>query len=200
MSHPLARTLRTLYRRLFRRAEDAHTRAVRDVLGRVPLFQSISPTTLYDLAEIMHQRTYRPGEPIYLEGDPALGLFVVEAGEVRLLTEGGGGAMHELRRVGPDASFGERSAVCDVRRQETAQAISETRVLGFFRPDLDALINRNPAAAAEVLRALAGYLTLWQGALVDALVADARAKEEVLARLHTAAAATEDDLRAELPA
>jgi CRP-like cAMP-binding protein len=50
------------------------------------------------------------------------------------------------------------SLLGDFRRLETAETITEARVLGFFRPDLKNVMRRNPKAAAEITMAMARYV------------------------------------------
>ena len=123
------------------------------------------------LAEAVHIRSYNPDEVIYYEGDPGLGLYIVQSGAVRLVIEDEEGQPRELRAVGAFELFGHLSILGDHRRTETAMAVTETEVLGFFRPDLVAMIKRRPVAGAAVMVALAGYMAARQAELFDILAA-----------------------------
>lgn len=151
-----------LFTRMFRREEDARTRDVAATLKTVPLFHDFSRGALRDLAEAVHQRDYRRDEFIYYERDPGLGLYIVQRGRVRLLVEDERGAVHELRQVGERDVFGKLSLLGDFRRMETAQAVTDTRVLGLFRPDLKTIIKRYPGTGAMVVEALARNLATAQ--------------------------------------
>ncbi|MFB6248207.1 MAG: Crp/Fnr family transcriptional regulator [Salinibacter sp.] len=144
-----------LYRRLFRRRLDTHTREVATVLQSVPAFERLSSRALYAMASATHRRTYRRGESLYYEGDPGLGLYVVESGCVRLISDAGPNRSRELRELEASSMFGELSILGDFNRLETAETITEARVLGFFRPDLKNVMRRNPKAGAEIVMALA---------------------------------------------
>lgn len=151
-----------LFRRLFRRPEDARTRAIVATLREVPLFRHFSGGVLWDLAEAVHPRAYRRDEFLYYERDPGLGLYIIEKGRVRLLVEDEGGGVHELRQVGEREVFGKLSLLGDFRRMETAQAVTDTQVLGVFRPDLKTLLKRHPVAGAALVEALARNLAAMQ--------------------------------------
>ncbi|WP_457652751.1 Crp/Fnr family transcriptional regulator [Rhodocaloribacter sp.] len=155
---------RAFYRRLFRREEDAQLRSIVETLQHTPVFQTLARGDLRELAEAMHVRTYKRDEFLYYEQDPGLGLYVVQRGRVRLFTEDEAGVIYELRQVGEREIFGEISLFGsgDLRRMETAQALTETRVLGFFSPDLKTMLRRTPKTAAAVTMALARYLALRQ--------------------------------------
>jgi CRP-like cAMP-binding protein len=151
----LLRAAGRLYRRLFRRRLDAHTREIATVLQSVPAFERLSSRALYAMASATHRRTYRRGESLYYEGDPGLGLYVVESGRVRLISDADPNRSRELRELEATEMFGELSILGDFHRLETAETITEARVLGFFRPDLKNVMRRNPKAGAEIVMALA---------------------------------------------
>ena len=165
-------TLRTVYRRMFQRQEDAHTREVVEVLKQVSLFNGFSRGALHDLAEVVHPRDYRRDEFLYYENDPGLGLYIIQHGRVRLLTEDEDGGVQELRQAAENEFFGTLSLLGESRRMETAQAVTETRVFGFFSPDLKTMLKRNPTVGAAVVTALARYLASRQVALMGQMVQD----------------------------
>lgn len=167
----LASSLRTGYRRAFRQEEDVRKREVVSILRQVPVFSSLSGRVLGELAEAVHNRTYRRDEILYYEGDPGLGLYIIRQGRVRLLMEDEEGILHELRQLGEFEVFGELSLFGDLRRNTTVQALTETHVLGFFRPDLHTLMKRDPQAAAAVTAALAQYLAARQVELTRLIAA-----------------------------
>ncbi len=144
-----------LYHRLLRRRLDPQTREIAEVLQSVPAFQSLSSTALYAMAAATHRRTYRRGESLYYEGDPGLGLYVVESGRVRLFSDADRGPPRDLCEVSAPDMFGVVSLLGDFRRLETAETITEARVLGFFRPDLKNVMRRSPKAGSEIVMALA---------------------------------------------
>ena len=160
-----------IYLRLFRRQEDAQLREIVEVLREVPALTLLSRSTLRDLAEAVHPRIYKRDEYIYYENDPGLGLYIVRHGRVRLLTEDENNTPQELRQLGENGLFGEFSILGtgEIRRMESAQALTETHVLGFFSPDLKTMLKRNPKSAASVLVALARHLSLRQAEIVRRL-------------------------------
>jgi CRP-like cAMP-binding protein len=154
----LLRAAGRLYRRLFRRRLDPHTREIAEVLRAVPAFERLSSGALHAMASATHRRSYRRGESLYYEGDPGLGLYVVESGRVRLISDADPNRTHDLRELEANEIFGVLSLLGDFRRLETAETVTEARVLGFFRPDLKNVMRRNPKAAAEITMAMARYV------------------------------------------
>lgn len=168
----LSRSIRRGYRRLFRRQSDDATLEIMETLRRVSLFRTFPKGALQDVAEVIHRRRYRRDEFIYYENDPGLGLYIVQQGRVRLLSGGAGFSVHELRQVAEYEFFGEMSILGDFRRMETAQAFTETHVLGFFSPDLKLLLKRHPQTGAAVAMALARCLATRQAALLKQVAQD----------------------------
>lgn len=144
-----------LYRRLFQPRLDSQTREVAEVLRAVPALGHLSSGALRAMASATHRRTYRRGESLYYQGDPGLGLYVVESGRVRLVSDAESSRSRELRELEANDLFGGLSLLGDFRRLETAETITEARVLGFFRPDLKNVMRRNPKAGSEIVLALA---------------------------------------------
>lgn len=164
--------LRDVYRRMFQRQEDARTREVVEVLKQVSLFKGFSRSALRELAEVMHPRDYRRDEFLYYENDPGLGLYIIQHGRVRLLTEDEDGTVQELRQAAENEFFGTLSLLGESRRMETAQAVTETRVFGFFSPDLKTMLKRNPSVGAAAVVALARHLAAGQVALLEQMAQD----------------------------
>jgi len=172
--------LRSLYRggqrlvgRVLQRTADQRTADIMRLLNDVPLFQELQQTALHELADITHQRTYRRDEFLYYENDPGMGLYVVEQGTVRLLMGDAEGTLQELRKLGTGQVFGELSLLDSFKRMETVQAVTETTVLGFFRPDLTMLSMRNPQVGAQVTAVLARYLAHRQVELINMISSEA---------------------------
>jgi CRP-like cAMP-binding protein len=158
MLQNVVRATGRVFRRIFRRRIDARTQEIVDLVQEVPAFEHCSTAALYALAEAMHRRSYRRGEVLYYEGDPGLGLYVIEQGRIQLRSESEPGMTQTLRDLRPGEAFGVLSVLGDFARLETAETLTEARVLGFFRPDLKNIIKRNPSAGAEIMLALSRWI------------------------------------------
>lgn len=168
----ISQLVRTLYLRMLRRQESARTREIADVLQQVDLFGGLPRSVLREIAEIMHTRDYRRDEIFFYENDPGLGLYIVQRGRVRLYVEDEAGDAREVRQVTEHECLGTLSLFGQSRRLATAQAVTETRVLGFFITDLQTLLLRRPTVAATVLFAIAGRLSVLYQALLRGLPPD----------------------------
>ena len=169
---PIIRTVQRVSKRLYRQLSasrpDTEVERIRNVLAEVPVFETCAARTLRVMAEAMHPRTYRPGEVIYYEHDPGLGLYIVEKGQVRLCADWKD-ERFEMRMAGPHTLFGALSLMGDFRRMETAEAVTAVKVAGFFRPDLSSLSQRHPKAALDIQQALLRFMAQQYATLVDVI-------------------------------
>lgn len=157
-------------RRLFPRGRDPKVLELIDTLQHVSIFRNLPKSVIRDLSDAVHVRDYKRDEFLYYERDPGLGMYVVQRGRIRLLVENESGAVHELRQIGVHEFFGKLSLLGDFPRLESAQAISETRVLGFFRPDLKTIIKRHPGSGASIIEAVARNLAATETELTRVLI------------------------------
>ncbi len=157
-------------RRLFTRGRDPRAMELIDALQQVSIFRNLPKGAVRDLADAVHVRNYKRDEFLYYERDPGLGMYIVQRGRIRLLVENETGAVHELRQVGAHEFFGKLSLLGDFPRLESAQAISETRVLGFFRPDLKTIIKRHPGSGAAIIETVARNLAAMETELTRVLM------------------------------
>jgi CRP-like cAMP-binding protein len=118
----LLRAVGRLYRLLFQRRVDPRTREIVDVLRAVPAFSRLSANALYAMAATAHRRTYRRGESLYYEGDPGLGLYVIESGRVRLISDANSSRTRDLRELDAHQLFGALSLLGDFRRVGKSRA------------------------------------------------------------------------------
>ena len=159
-----------LYKRTLSPATNLRTIEIASVLRNVPLFSGFRRRELVKFADALHIRSYRKDEYLYRERDPGLGMYIVQSGRVRLLTEDEEGGLHEVKQVSNLGVIGEFALLGDFRRMESAQAVTETRVLGFFRPELKSMVKRDPKTAALLLFALAEHVSEYYVELSSFLV------------------------------
>ena len=152
----------TLWDNIFRRAEERSD--VGQVLGRNFLFETLSKKELQFLRELVHVRTFHPGETVFKQGEIGIGMYILARGTVDIFVEDPqvqdkeAGSVH-ITRLGPGDFFGELSLVEDKgRRTATAIACEETTLIGFFKPDLMEIVERNPSTGVKILGRLGEVL------------------------------------------
>ncbi len=124
-------------------------------------FANLAPRELKEVAAIVHKREYRSGEPVFYQGDPGLGMYIVKDGEVSIVIQGKDGNERELALFSDGDFFGELALLDESPRSANAVCKAECTLIGFFRPDLFELIGY---ATGKGLRAVIST----NGTLIDA--------------------------------
>jgi len=124
------------------------------ILRNVPVFKGLKKSDLREFEKLIHRRKYDEDEAIFFEGEPGVGMYIIERGTVSIYKETLG-TKEELARLNRGAFFGELALLDDSPRSASAVALEETRVLGLFHPDLMGLIERKPRLGNKFLFQLA---------------------------------------------
>ncbi|GAB4405597.1 MAG: hypothetical protein OHK0032_00140 [Thermodesulfovibrionales bacterium] len=144
--------INTLWGNIFKK------RPVIDLLRETAIFSKLSSKDLSMIEEFLHPRTYHPDEVVFNEGDPGVGMYIVASGRVRITKKAADGSRIELATIDNGGFFGEISVIEGGPRTASAIAIEKTDLLGFFKSDLDELIDRRPVMAAKILYQIAKVL------------------------------------------
>lgn len=131
---------------------------IRQLLAKIPLFNQLRPPEMREIERIIHQRRFKPGEVIFWEEEPGVGMYIVEKGEVHIFRDYGGSGQKTLARLGEFDFFGEMALLNEEPRSATAVAMSETHLIGLFHPDLFELFERKPRLGVKILVHLADML------------------------------------------
>jgi CRP-like cAMP-binding protein len=125
------------------------------LLQRVPLFDELSRKERKAVENILHRREYKQGEYIFHEDEIGLGMYIIQSGEVVIVLEKDN---YEISRLTDGEFFGELSLFVDKPRSAAAIATRETKVFGFFEPDLIGLLETHPKIGLSVINKLAHIL------------------------------------------
>lgn len=121
------------------------------LLSQVPIFSQLTSRELRKLGAIVHRREYAANEFIFSQGDPGLGMYVVEDGQVEIILTEPDGNRKDLVILKSGDFFGELSLLDESPRSASAVAKGYCRIIGFFRPDLIDLLNRTPKSGTKIL-------------------------------------------------
>jgi CRP-like cAMP-binding protein len=116
-------------------------------LRRFVLLADLNPGDLKQVATLLHPMRYRAGEIIFRASAPADKLYLVDKGNVRVQTLGGGAYL-----LGPGESFGERALITEQPHNTTVSADTDVDVWTLNKQDLDMLMNRYPGIAISITR------------------------------------------------
>lgn len=116
------------------------------VLGGVQLFTGLGARHLNRLAEDSDELVFEPGQSIVHEGEPGEALFVVMAGQAKVVR-----GKRTVAHLLPGDFFGELSALDGLPRTASVVAETPVRVLRLFRHTLMKLIKDEPQVAMKLL-------------------------------------------------
>lgn len=106
------------------------------------------------LAAAMTLRDLKPGEVLVKEGDVDDHLYVIAAGMVGIIKAAGTENEMTINTVRPGDVVGELSFLDGATRYASLISVSESRVLGLSRGDLEGLLDKNPQLVYRVMRAI----------------------------------------------
>ena len=135
---------------------DADQAAIRESIGKIPLFQELTNKELRRVEESLYLRKYRADSFIFRAGEPGLGMYIIHAGSVRIQRpeEAEAEAGEPFLELGPGDFFGEMALFEENVHLVSAKAHTHTALLGFFRPDLMTLCHYYPRLGCKLLLAL----------------------------------------------
>jgi len=128
-----------------------------ELLHAVPYFARLDADALDAVSSSTAVRRYGAGEVIFLEGDPAAGLFIVDEGRVKLYKLSLEGREQVVRLVGPGQFFNEVAVLDGGPNPVSAMALRESQVWVIDRESLLGLLERHPTVAVAVIEALAAH-------------------------------------------
>ncbi|HQT90783.1 MAG TPA: cyclic nucleotide-binding domain-containing protein [Candidatus Kryptobacter bacterium] len=140
----------SLWHNFFRKATE-EDKSIEGLLSKVPIFSKLTERELRRVGSIVHRREYAADEFVFRQGDPGLGMYVVEEGQVDILLTEPDGNQKQLTVLNPGDFFGELSLLDESPRSASAVAKTNSKIIGFFRPDLVDLLNRSPKSGTKIL-------------------------------------------------
>jgi CRP-like cAMP-binding protein len=123
-------------------------------LSRVPLFASLSPEQIRELARVARRHRYTRDEVIFYQGDPGDTFYVILTGQVKVSVSSPEGQEAILVMLDTDESFGELALLDDQPRSATIQATRPTEVLALRKDDFHRLIRQTPDIAFGLLKVM----------------------------------------------
>jgi CRP-like cAMP-binding protein len=130
-----------------------------DILRSVHAFTELSVRELKEVAEICHHREYRSGETVFAQGDPGLGMYIVQQGKIAILMNESDDRTRELAVLSVGDFFGEIGLIDESPRSASAVCRTDCRLIGFFRPDLFELIEKDSRLGIKIVLKLAEILS-----------------------------------------
>jgi serine phosphatase RsbU (regulator of sigma subunit) len=131
-----------------------------EILSRIPLFSSIPDEEIELLASILQTKEIPEGTLVFCEGDPGRRFFIIVEGQVDIIKAQGTEDERLLATRPAGSIVGEMSLFnTDGTHTTTVRARSPLTVLEMTHSELDALLQRQPTLAYEMVRIISHRLT-----------------------------------------
>lgn len=108
---------------------------------------------LAELAKLGETRTWEPGTTVVAEGEVADCMYIVHAGELRVVVSGDGARTTELNTLGPGELFGELMLGGE-RRTATVSVVTRARLTRVTRADFERALASQPGLALHLIQHL----------------------------------------------
>jgi len=139
-------------------ANDRAAFSIAAFLAQHHYFRGIDPSALGRLGEAATRRRVERGAMLFFEGEPSAGLWVIEAGRVKIFKVNVEGREHILHLLGPGDSFNDVAAVDGGPNPVNAAALSDLIVWVIPSARLQEFLADYPPAALSVAQAVSQRL------------------------------------------
>lgn len=127
-------------------------------VSKVPLFNDLDFDKLKKINKLVKHRKYSKDEMIFMEGQPAQNIHIINSGRVKIFTTSSEGKEYIIRLLEEGDFFGELILFKEETVSYSAKAITEVSSCLINKNDLETLIEENPAISQEFLTALSSRL------------------------------------------
>lgn len=119
-------------------------------LKNIPIFHTLTRNELLEVDELLHERTYEPGEIIFEKGEMGHGIYIILEGRVKVnpCPELPVSALVELGR---NEMIGELSLFEEMPRLATVVATERTTMAALFQSEFSSLLTTNKNIGVKVL-------------------------------------------------
>jgi CRP/FNR family transcriptional regulator/CRP/FNR family cyclic AMP-dependent transcriptional regulator len=128
------------------------------LLAQVPFFAPLGDEQLQELATACRARTFKKGQALFYEDDPGNALYLLQSGQVKIVSMAPDGGERILHVHGPGECLGEMSLIDGAPRSAAAVALDTVEALVLYREEFLALLQRYPAVALAVMSGLSGMV------------------------------------------
>lgn len=139
--------------------------SIQTALKNSYLFSQLNSRELRFVEKIVHIRQYRASEIVFRQGEIGVGMYIIAKGSIDIFQERGENSSEgeeeqvHITRLSEGTFFGELSLVEENGcRSATACAQEDSTLIGFFKPDLLEVLERNPVIGVKITFKLAEIL------------------------------------------
>lgn len=140
--------------------------------GRLELLTGMSQQAVHRFNSMMRTTKRRRGDWLFMLGDPADSIYVLQTGRMKLtaLGEDGQEVLHEI--IGPGEIFGVTSTILGIPRTTSAQALETSLLCEIRRKDLESLLTAYPEMSLQLLKSVGRKLKKTEAQLLNVICND----------------------------
>lgn len=138
--------------------DQSSPRSLAERLAFVPVFSDLDPGILQRLASAAIKRRYSAGEVVFLEGEPAPGLLVLESGRIKVIKSSPEGREHILELLAAPQPANAVSVFTRRPSPATGIALEPTEVWLLPRAVVSQLLREQPIFAERVIENMADHM------------------------------------------
>jgi CRP/FNR family transcriptional regulator, dissimilatory nitrate respiration regulator len=143
-----------------------------EILRKASLFEGLDDAHLLELISRARRKRLDGGQTLFLEGDKALGLYMVLQGRVKVFKMSPKGREQTLMIMGPGEPVGEVAVLSGEAYPASAETLEPTETLYIPRQAFLDLVSREPEVAMRLLSALSERLRSFASLIEDLSLRD----------------------------
>jgi len=148
-----------------------------DHIKTCPLFGGLNNEEMKAIADVATVRDAYKGHIFFMDGDPAVGLYVLFEGKVRIYKSNPEGKEYTIHIINPNRFFAE-AAIFEGDHYPANCIALEDSIVGYFpKDDFIDLISRHPRISLKIIASLSRFLREYN------IMVEELALKEVSARL-----------------
>ena len=140
--------------------------------ARLNLLSGMSQQAIQQFNAMMRPAKRRRGEWIFVLGDPADSIYLLQEGRMKItsLTEDGHEVLHEI--IGAGEIFGDTSTILGIPRTTSAQALEASLLREISRKDFESLLTAYPELSLQLLKSVGLRLKKAEAQLLNVVCND----------------------------
>jgi CRP/FNR family transcriptional regulator, cyclic AMP receptor protein len=129
-----------------------HNSEIEQMVKSLPPFSELGRKDIHSICNLLQIRNYLAGEFIFYQGDPGIGLYLIDEGFVEIQRIDEEGNTFSMANFTKGDFFGELALVDGEKRSASAVAKTDCRLAVLFKPDLDEYIEKYPKKGVKILQ------------------------------------------------
>ena len=159
--------------------------SLRNFLKNNPLFEGFSTRDINSIEKLVHIRRFKKNEIVFKEDEPGTGMYIIRSGNIRISKQKKTAQNpHEEEIIvclKEGDFFGELTLIEKTKFPRTASAYADrdSELIGFFKPDILEIIERNPRLGVKIVLRISEII----GARLRTTTANRSEKKDEIKRL-----------------